>query len=672
MLKKSKYIVLFSLSLGLFWLFGISAYKVSAATLSVSPASGTFTVGSTFDVSVYLNTENQSVNAINTALSFPPDKLQLVSPSTGKSVIGVWTAQPSVNNQAGKVVLEGGVPGGIKAGNGLVTTLTFRVKSVGTATLRFLDDSKVLLHDGKGTDVLSNTSSGIYQLVLPPPAGPIVVSQTHPDQTLWYSGKTVALSWSAEEKVSGYSYEISQDPAGIPDDTQDSDKNSVTYRNISDGIYYFHIKALNGGSWGGTTHFAIKIDADPPADFPLKVIPSARTVRKQPIFEFQTTDKSSGINHYELKLINLKEGPGQALFIETVSPYVPQELDPGEYLVVVRVYDNAGNIREVSQKLEVITSTFQIIGTQGLYFGDKIFIKWGWFWLGALILLLVLIFFARRIRSLHEDVEQKRIDKHLPEHLRKQLDDLKKYKAKFGTLVLLGIIFSVSFFSFYSRANAADSLSTPIVSILSKELSNKEIFYIGGRVDISETLVNIFLQNLETQETFTFIAKPDKFGEWFYRHEAFLPSGNYVVWVQGKLESAESAPSGQVGVLVKKQAFQIAGSRFSYEFIYLLCLIALIAFVSILLAYIYYHSRKLKQKKILLDGEASRAEESIKRGFAVLKRDIQAELEAIKENAGKNNRNARLREVQLLADLEEIESRLESEIWEMEDNIKSI
>ncbi|MBL8030199.1 MAG: hypothetical protein JNN11_03050 [Candidatus Doudnabacteria bacterium] len=665
MLKKSRYIGILYFGIAFLLAWGGFISHVKAATLSTSPASGTFTVGSTFDVSIYLNTEDQSVNAINTALSFPPDKLQLVSPSTGKSVIGVWTAQPTVNNQIGKVELQGGVPGGIKVGNGLVTTLTFRVKSVGTATIKFLDNSKVLLHDGRGTDVLSNTSSGIYQLVLPPPAGPVVVSQTHPDQTLWYSGKTVTLSWSAEEKVAGYSYEISQDPVGIPDDTQDSDKSSVTYRNLSDNIYYFHIKALSGGSWGGTTHFAIKIDSDPPADFPLKVIPSARTVRKQPIFEFQTTDKNSGINHYELKLVNLKEGGEQPLFVETVSPYVPQELSPGEYLVLVRVYDNAGNIREVSQKLEIITSAFQIVGSEGMYFGEKIFIAWKWFWLVALMVLLGLFFIFKRIKFLHQNVEQKRSENHLPDNLKKQLEELKKYKSKFGTLVVFGLMVSSFILGMGKAVEAADSLSTPVVNILSKELSNKEIFYVGGRVEIPETEVSVYLQNTETQETYTFESKPDKFGEWFYRHESFLPSGNYVVWVQGKLQSAQSAPSGQLNVLVKKQAFQIAGSRLSYELVYLVFVITLVLVVLILFVSILYHSRQLRKKRALLNQEIRQAEESIKRGFAVIRRDIEQELSLLKKSKGKPTKEEKEKESQLIKDLAEIEGRLEKEIWEM-------
>ena len=106
-----------------------------AAKLLLSPSSGTFTVGSTFDVKLFLNTEGQPVNTVSTVLDFPADKLQLVSPTIGQSVISVWTAQPIFNNQTGTIRLTGGIPNGINVQSGLITSLTFRVKQVSSSAL---------------------------------------------------------------------------------------------------------------------------------------------------------------------------------------------------------------------------------------------------------------------------------------------------------------------------------------------------------------------------------------------------------------------------------------------------------------------------------------------------------------------------------------------------------
>src|SRR3989338_2178357 len=102
------------------------AGNVSAATLSLSPSEGTFEVDNTFTVSVFLDTQDQPINVVDVDLTFKPNLLQLVSPTTGKSIISVWTAQPSYDNSTGKISLQGGIPGGINTSRGLVTTLTFR------------------------------------------------------------------------------------------------------------------------------------------------------------------------------------------------------------------------------------------------------------------------------------------------------------------------------------------------------------------------------------------------------------------------------------------------------------------------------------------------------------------------------------------------------------------
>ncbi|MDZ4229880.1 MAG: hypothetical protein U1C53_01960, partial [Candidatus Veblenbacteria bacterium] len=301
-----------------------------AASLHLSPVTGSFEVDATFDVGVYLDTEGQAVNAVAVNLAFPPDKLQLVSPVVaGQSIVEVWSAQPRFSNQDGLVELAGGIPGGITTSRGLITTSHFRVRSVGTALVRYQDSSQVLLHDGKGTNALYDTSSGIFELTLPAPAGPEVVSVTHPDQAKWYPSSNVSLGWEGEAEVEGYSYLLSDKPIDLVDDIAEGKQVSVVYENVADGVHYFHIKSLRKGKWGGVTHRAIKVDSTPPADFPIDIVPAARTIRRQPIIQFSTTDSGSGLSHYEVKLVLLHSNEAQAaenssfesIFVETQSPY---------------------------------------------------------------------------------------------------------------------------------------------------------------------------------------------------------------------------------------------------------------------------------------------------------------------------------------------------------------
>ena len=63
------------------------------ASLYLRPSSGTYSVGSVFEAGIYMNTGGNNVNAVKVDLQFPPDKLQVVSPNLGKSIISFWVIQ---------------------------------------------------------------------------------------------------------------------------------------------------------------------------------------------------------------------------------------------------------------------------------------------------------------------------------------------------------------------------------------------------------------------------------------------------------------------------------------------------------------------------------------------------------------------------------------------------
>jgi hypothetical protein len=181
-------------------------YYAEAARLLLQPASATFYTGSTFDVDLILDTEGEMVNAFDIALIFPIDKLQISSQITGRSIAEVWVGPPQYSNSDGKVTFSGGIPSGINVKSGLIARLTFRARNIGIATIKFADTSRVLSHDGAGTDILTQTLNGVYKIELPPPAGPIVASETHQDPNRWYQNRNAILRWEPVSDTEGYSY----------------------------------------------------------------------------------------------------------------------------------------------------------------------------------------------------------------------------------------------------------------------------------------------------------------------------------------------------------------------------------------------------------------------------------------------------------------------------------
>ena len=405
--------------------------QAAGASLYLSPNSGTFYVGSTFDVSIFVNTGGEDINAIQADLKFDSKKLQIASPTAGKSFISVWISQPTYSNIEGTAFFQGGIPTpGINTSAGLVSTITFRVIAPGETTIYFLDSSRVLLDDGKGTDILTSTGRGVYTLSIPPPEGPKVFSSTHPDQNEWYKNPNPTFSWEKEEGVTDFSYSFDQDAVGVPDNISEGDHTSVSYSEVGDGIWYFHVKAKKAEVWGGTSHYPVQIDSSPPAAFTPTVEPSPETIEKQPLVSFITTDALSGIDYYQLKYIDItpeRKEEEVGFFREVTSPYKLPSLEIGKYLVVVRAYDVAGNWREGTVKIQIFPEGI-FLTRRGIQFREWILPWWALILILIIILALISYYFWHR----HQIMVKRRkgklgeIEKRFEDHRKKILDGIKK------------------------------------------------------------------------------------------------------------------------------------------------------------------------------------------------------------------------------------------------------
>jgi len=652
-------------------------YVSSASSLSLSPSSGTFSVGSTFDVVVLLDTKGKSINAMQVSLSFPADKLQVASPSTGKSIIDVWTVPPKYNNSAGTISFEGGIPGGIITSSGVITNITFRVRSTGEGIVKFKDESRVFLDDGFATDDLSQANNAFFSFRLPPPQGPIVVSETHPDQSRWYQNRNAVLSFGSESTgVEGFSYILNDVAITEPDNISEGIRQSVAYSDLDDGVYYFHIKSLRAGVWGGTTHFVIRVDATPPSEFSLDILPSKRTSSLSPVVQFSTTDQHSGLDYYEIKVEPLSRNALNAFegeipfFIEVTSPYIIPPITNGAYDVVVRAYDKAGNIQEISERLTITNFALSFIDGRGVKFGDFFVIPWFWFWILALIPLLIIAYLARRVYKWRRRLHEAHHNKELPHKVIKGFEKLNEYQSKYGAKAVAILFVLLSLFSFNAVSAQTRETAPPLINTVSRNISNKDIFYVGGKTNIGEGDVVLYVQNLETGETVSYNLVSNQDGEWFYRHNKFLPGGNYLLWVQSLVGETLSPPSPQERIQVEKTAIQFGSNRLSYEVIYLTLMIVLgVLFIGLLLFVIFhfYHGHK-KYKEF--QKEVRDAEKTIQEGFAVLKTDIEAELSLIhkvKLNEQLTDEQ-REKERRLLNDLEEVRKHIGEEVWKIQSN----
>jgi hypothetical protein len=330
----------------------VNASKLLAHTeLSLSPRNGSFVEGSTFDVPILVNTKGRSINGVEIVVSYDKDKLSIVRPSGGTSIIGLWVEPPAYDNTKGTARYVGVIPGGITTGSGLIGNITFQAKSSGRAVVSFRSNSKVLLNDGLGTEAIVDLGRAEYTILPTAPGGVNVFSDTHPFQSTWYNNDSPVISWDKDVDVEGFSYVMDNKPGTIPENNINTTATSMSFPELSDGLWYFHIKAIKKGVWGSAGHFLVRVDTAPPASFTPDVnyLMAGSILVDRTLVSFFTTDNLSGVSHYEVGIID-KSQPTTVSpsFVRAESPFQVPVKEDSNLEVIVRAIDFAGNIRDES------------------------------------------------------------------------------------------------------------------------------------------------------------------------------------------------------------------------------------------------------------------------------------------------------------------------------------
>ncbi len=358
-------------SLVVFLFLGLFS-TAQAASLSVSPASGSYSVGDSFSVNVLVSSPAQAVNAVSGSLIFPADKLQVTSISKTASVVNFWVQEPAYSNTAGTVDFEGVILNpGFTGGSGRIITISFKAKSSGIASISYSTGS-VLANDGSGTNVLENNGlrgSQISISVLGPqgqqeeaveetpqtfsgPNAPILKSSTHPESSGWYKEKTAKFSWSVPSGINAVRLLYDRYPNSTPTVVYAPAVAEKELKDLDDGVWYFHAQFRDSQGWGSVAHYKFQIDTKTPDKFQIKFVDGESTENPFPVALFNTTDSGSGIEYYKVKI---GDGDFVTLNKEEVesNPYTLPSGTSGKKTVLVQAFDKAGNYETSVTELNI-------------------------------------------------------------------------------------------------------------------------------------------------------------------------------------------------------------------------------------------------------------------------------------------------------------------------------
>ena len=255
-----------------------------AATLRFSPLSNTYQVGSTFLLNVNVSSPTQSLNAATGVVSFPKDKLEVVSLTKNGSIFNFWVTEPSYSNSTGVVNFEGLVLNpGFVGQTGKIITITFRVKAEGSVQISF-NSGSILANDGQGSNILTGLGKAEFNLKKDVDSGLISVPTALADELIGEFTEDIVpptiLDYPKELRrgktlvISGHTYENSKVSIWFQNGSEtinqyvvsDSSGNFsfVIRRDFNEGVYNF---------WATVTHFS-GIQSGPSDQLTLVVKPS--------------------------------------------------------------------------------------------------------------------------------------------------------------------------------------------------------------------------------------------------------------------------------------------------------------------------------------------------------------------------------------------------------------
>jgi len=125
-----------------------------------------------FQVDIFLNTENEAINAIEGKVVFPEKFLELKEIRDGNSIINFWIERPQAVN--GEIIFSGIIPGGYLNKEGLIFSLVFQSIQEGRGQIE-IRDIKTLINDGQGTETKTTTSDLQFVISKKAPISPPIV-----------------------------------------------------------------------------------------------------------------------------------------------------------------------------------------------------------------------------------------------------------------------------------------------------------------------------------------------------------------------------------------------------------------------------------------------------------------------------------------------------------------
>ena len=179
-------IIIFGL---LFFVFN----SAQAVNLYFDPSNAKLNLGEEFKLKVKIDTEKECINTIKAEIEYDKNLLIAKDFLTGNSIIPLWLEEPEIKD--GRISFSGGIPGGYcgeipgePGESNILGEIIFRVSQFSvsgedTVEIKFLENSKVFLNNGLGTEAKLRLGKAQFRILKEKIPGKILKKELKEDKT---------------------------------------------------------------------------------------------------------------------------------------------------------------------------------------------------------------------------------------------------------------------------------------------------------------------------------------------------------------------------------------------------------------------------------------------------------------------------------------------------------
>ena len=323
---------------------GLSVHAAGAATMTLDESVYEVTRGELVDVTVSVDPQGESLDTVRAVVTFDPNVVSVQSVRLSGSFDRVAPGN-YYDNGNGKISWGAFTLDGPVTAPTSFITIVFLGLEEGEGNIQLSSDSRAISNGEEriNTAGLGEATVEVAPFVESEPGVAILAleSSSHLDGEVWYSNKSVKLSWTeleGDSPINAYYYSFSTESDAEPNIYLDGETTSLSLEAPNDGIYYFRLKGVQeDGRETSVVGGAVRVDTTAPNAIELTVQDDKILVGESAWFTFATTDETSGVLQYQVAI-------NDSAFQVQTSPLEMEDLPEGTYFFRVAAFDRAENV----------------------------------------------------------------------------------------------------------------------------------------------------------------------------------------------------------------------------------------------------------------------------------------------------------------------------------------